>query len=317
MVKSSRRAELTKTSGSVDRIGVVGLGRIGGPVAARLHDRGFSVLGMDSDVLARRRAEGSGIPVVDDVRLMQPSTVVLLAVPGEAEVSDALFRNGLLESAQEMTTIVDMTTSHPASSVKTAEAVASKGHRYVDAPVTGGHEGAKTGQLVVMAGGEENVILELRPILNAVSRQVFHMGPIGSGHLTKLLHNVISHSVFLATCEGVAAGLANGLSMERLIAAFDAGNAQSYATSVRFPRYILNGDYNGGADLRTVAKDINIAHTLVGSEAEKLLILQATRRYWNDFLSAGPEGDDYTTAFLRLARSLGVDLHSSDVNDGG
>jgi len=281
------------------RLGIVGIGKMGEPIAVNLNDAGFDVITYDKREEAARKMKDKGIKVAKTPKeLSETSDIILDVLPDTSATREVLTRKeGLLEGIREPKVILDMTTSDPNESITLGKFLKKKNIEYLDCPMTGGVIGAKTRNLVLMVGGNERVFRSCKYILNAIAKKIFYMGKLGNGHHMKLVHNQLSHSTFLAACEAATLGVRVGLPLDTMIEVFNAGNARSYATEVRFPRFILSGSYDAGASFETVRKDIG----LVMKKSEELNydfpITRATFNYWDYPMKYGQGEKDYTTIF--------------------
>lgn len=239
------------------RVGIIGLGNMGGRVAQRIYEQGLPIIGYDRDVASSSRWD---LPAMASVReLVEQSDVVLLSLPNSAVIEAVIFdTDGVLDSVRQGQTVVDLSTASPTSSRKISEALASKGVDFVDGGLTGGVDSAATGTMTVMVGGDEAVIERMRPVLAAFSVAVHRMGPSGSGHVAKVFTNFLNGVALAATSEVmVAAKLAN-LDLEALLEVFNHGSAINWATRERFPQ-IIRGDYmKGGLSVDLMIKDVGL-----------------------------------------------------------
>lgn len=231
--------------------GVVGLGQMGQGIARRLDEAGLLCAALDADP-KQRAAAGLSDRVGETIG---DADVVLLVVPGTVQISEALE----VSPARAGQVIVDLTTSHPTDSAKLADELRHQGIAYVDAAMTGGAAGADAGSLTLMMGGEPDIIERITPVLEHISAERFHMGPVSTGHAMKLVHNLILHSAFMATCEGLTLAGKAGLDVARAVEVLNAGNARSFVTEVRFPRDILGGVMNGRSRIANLEKDLGLA----------------------------------------------------------
>ena len=158
--------------------------------------------------------------------------------------------------------MVDLTTSEPETGRALAARLAERGVFYVDAAMSGGGAGAAAGTLTLMAGGAPEDMDRLAPVFDVIADRVFHLGPVGSGQTMKLVHNMILHTTFLATCEGLWLARAAGLDAAAAVEVLNAGNARSYVSEVRFPRDILSGAMACRSEVRNLAKDLAMADGL-------------------------------------------------------
>jgi 3-hydroxyisobutyrate dehydrogenase len=231
--------------------GVVGLGQMGQGIARRLDNAGLLCAAIDTDP---KQLAAAGLS--DRVSgTLNDADVLVFAVPSTAQIATVLEAS----PARAGQVIVDLTTSHPSASAELADKLRDQGISYVDAAMTGGAAGADAGSLTLMMGGEPDVIAQITPVLDHISAERFHMGPVGTGHAMKLVHNLILHSAFMATCEGLTLAGKAGLDVARAVEVLNAGNARSFVTEVRFPRDILGGVMNGRSRIANLEKDLDLA----------------------------------------------------------
>ena len=172
--------------------------------------------------------------------------------------------------------------------------------------MTGGATGAKAGRLLLMVGGARAVYERCLPVFKRISKRAIHVGPVGSGHVMKLVHNHVSHAVFAATCEGVALGERLGLSPKDMLEVFNEGNARSYTTEVRFPKFILPATYDSGASFNIVCKDMALVRALGRRAKFRLPINACTYRYWKHAVDAGMGREDWSRIVLLLQAYLAM-----------
>ncbi len=285
-------------------IGVVGVGRMGAPMAMNLQRAGYGVVVWDANPKAVRQFDGQdGIaPARSLADMARSCRIILTVLPSSKEVEAVLLgKDGLGPHLLPGSVIIDHTTADPASTKRAAKALQAKRVHLLDAAMSGGVAGAKAGTLTLMVGGDEGVSDTCRPILEAVGKGIFYLGASGSGHAMKLLHNLCSMTVFLATCEAVHLGLRWGFSLKQVVDVLQSGNARSYATEVRFPRYIIPGTFNSGADVALFYKDITLALKLAKDLKVPTPVSAAAYTPWVKAMQAGRAAEDHTRLFRRLA----------------
>jgi 3-hydroxyisobutyrate dehydrogenase len=242
------------------RVGFVGLGEMGRRMAARLLDSGHEVTVHNrtrerEEPLAEhgaRRAENPAAAARD-------AEVVVTMVSDAPDVEEVLFASGgVAEGAVSGAVVVDMSSIAPEAARGFAGRLSAAGIGFLDAPVSGGTEGAERGTLSIFVGGDEEYLTHARPVLEALGSTITHMGPSGSGQLAKAVNQVIVAGTFLSVAEGLVLGLQAGLDGERLIAALASGAAGSWALTNRGPR-IVEGRYPLGFKVRLHRKDLRIA----------------------------------------------------------
>ncbi|AEA28552.1 3-hydroxyisobutyrate dehydrogenase [Pseudonocardia dioxanivorans CB1190] len=242
-------------TGSGRRVGLIGVGNMGGRIGRRLHETGVEIVGHHPDPEKVRRW---GLEPVDSVRALTACVdVVLLCLPDSPVVEAVVTgEDGVLAAAREGQVIVDATSALPQSTRALAAAAAERGVGYVDAPVSGGARSAPEGRLTVMVGGEPDTVAGLRWLFDAIASSVHVMGPVGSGHLTKILNNFLNAVSLAATSEVMVAGRAAGLDVHALLQVLSVSSGRNYAVETRFPS-IIEGDYlEGGITVDLMIKDV-------------------------------------------------------------
>ena len=287
-------------------IGVVGVGRMGAPMALNLQRAGYGVVVWDANPKAREQFEGQdGIAPARNLADMAKSCHIILTVlPSSKEVEAILLgKDGLGPHLRPGTVIIDHTTADPSSTKKVAKALKGQQVNLLDAAMSGGVAGARAGTLTLMVGGDEGVYNTCHPILEAVGKDIFYLGGHGSGHAMKLLHNMCSMTVFLATCEAAHLGLKWGFTLKQVIDVLQSGNARSYATEVRFPRYVIPGTFNSGADVALFDKDLGLALKLAKDLKVATPLSAETYKPFLKAMKARRGGEDHTRLFQRLVPS--------------
>ncbi len=248
------------------RLGYIGLGNMGGALARRLlREHPLRVFDLRPEAVARL-AEARAIPAQSAEALARESDLVMTCLPTSREVRELLFGEGRVADALESGAILaDMTTGDPAETREMAARLLAKGVRMVDAPVSGGPHGANAGTIAIMVGAPEEVYARLRPIFATISPNVFHTGAVGTGHVMKLVNNVVGAGVRAVTFEALAMGIKNGLSLETLTEVLQKGSAKSAITELALPR-LSKGDFAVSFTLALMLKDVRLA-TKLGSDS--------------------------------------------------
>jgi 3-hydroxyisobutyrate dehydrogenase len=241
-------------------VGMIGLGNMGGRMARRLVDAGITVVG--SDPVAGRAEAAGAEPVADVAEVGKRADVVLMSLP-DSHVVEPVVR-ALLPVLAAGSTVVDLSTAAPASTVTLHAEAAASGVRYLDAGISGGAAAAEKGALTIMVGGDEAALGELDWVLEPIAAQVHHMGASGAGHTAKLLNNFLNAVSLAASAEVMVAGRRAGLDLRQLLEVINHSSGVNFATLNRFPR-IVEGDYlEGGLTSRLMTKDVGLYLDLVG-----------------------------------------------------
>ncbi|MEZ5815691.1 MAG: NAD(P)-dependent oxidoreductase [Hyphomicrobiaceae bacterium] len=245
------------------RTGFIGLGNIGRPMATNILKRFPGTLVFDLDQARVERLVSEGARRASSLaEVSKGADVILLSLPTSAEVEAVVLgREGIIEEAPSGTLIIDLTSGSPPRSKIIAGRLAERGIRYIDAGVSGGVAGAEAATLGIMIGGSDEDVARAAPCLEAIGKTIVHMGPVGAGHTTKALNNLLLALNTVAVSEVMALAVKSGLDADKVITAINGSSGRSYVTDVRFPRYVMKGDYShaGGMALALLLKDVAIA----------------------------------------------------------
>ncbi|MEM7463432.1 MAG: NAD(P)-dependent oxidoreductase [Pseudomonadota bacterium] len=276
------------------RIGIVGLGQMGSGISRNLDRSGMLSYAWD---LQPERFSQAGFS--DDVALKTvpemrgQCDVIFFTVPSTDDIASAL--DGTSGRPDQI--LIDLTTSDPEASKSLAVQLAEEGSHYLDAAMTGGAAGADAGNLTLMMGGDDEIVQACEPILRVISKTRFHLGPVGSGHAMKLVHNMILHSNFLANCEGLQLAQKSGLDLNQAVAVLNAGNARSFVSEVRFPRDILSGSMDGRSKISNLEKDLGLAMDYAERSDSRTPFGALTRAILGQAVETGQGELDFTNLF--------------------
>ncbi|GGN33877.1 NAD(P)-dependent oxidoreductase [Streptomyces fuscichromogenes] len=285
---------MTEHAETLPAVAFVGLGNMGGPMSARLVGAGYTVTGFDPVPDARAAlADAGGRTAESAADAVRGAEVVVLMLPSSAVVEAVLGDPALLDALGEGATVVDMSSSDPMSTRRLATGLAARGVTLVDAPVSGGVKGAENGQLTIMAGGAEDAVERLSPLL-AVMGTARRAGEVGAGHALKAVNNLLSATHLLATAEGVLAGERFGLDPAVMVELINSSSGRSGSTDNKFPNFVLPGTYDSGFGLRLMVKDMRIAVGLARELGVASPLADRAVALWEDALAALPDTADHT-----------------------
>jgi 3-hydroxyisobutyrate dehydrogenase len=288
----------------MDRIGVVGLGTMGGAMAANLARAGFRVGAWNRTAGRTDWLEELGVTLAaSPAALAADVDIVLVCVSDTPDVEAVLFgAGGVAEGAAPGALVIDCSTIDPAASRGFAARLAAQGIGFVDAPVTGGSEGAQNATLAILVGGDPAHVERARPVLAAVGRTITHFGPAGAGQSAKAVNQVILAGTYLAVAEGLVLALKAGLDPAQVVAALSTGAAQSWVLANRSGRMLAN-DYPLGFRVALHLKDLGIALSMA-RETGTVLPVAALAAQLEAGLVAQGHADDDMSALARSIRSL-------------
>ncbi|TDR52704.1 3-hydroxyisobutyrate dehydrogenase [Halomonas ventosae] len=244
------------------RLGFIGIGLMGTPMTRRLLAAGFDVTVWNRTPAKAAPLGEAGARVAGSIaELVEGVDVVLLCLANTAVVEDVVFGDGgVAQHGRAGQRLVDLSSSDPASTRDFADWLESEcGMRWVDAPVSGGVAGAEAGSLAIMCGGDAEDIEALRPLLAPLSARVTHMGPVGSGQVTKVCNQMVVGCQAAVLAEMVALAEASGVDATRLVEALSGGFADSKPFQILTPRMATSDFADPPWHLRTLLKDLDMA----------------------------------------------------------
>ena len=247
------------------KVGFIGLGIMGASMASNLMKAGHELVVHDIKRDAAAPHLKAGAVWADTPRQVAEATeVVLTSLPGPPEMeSVALGENGLLSGMAKGKVYFDLTTNSPAVVRRVHAVFAKKGVHLLDAPVSGGPSGARTRKLALWVGGDEAVFLKYKPVLDAIGDQPVHVGPIGAGSVTKLVHNCAGYAIQTALAEVFTLGVKAGVEPLALWQAVRQGAGGRQRTFDRIPHQFFRGKYDPpNFALRLAHKDVTLATEL-------------------------------------------------------
>lgn len=286
-------------------IGFLGLGNMGGPMAARLVTAGATVRGFDPAVEARRGLAAQGGTPVESNTDLADSDLLILMLPGSAVVESVLIGDGLAERLAPGTLVIDMSSSEPLRTRELAARLAERDIRLIDAPVSGGVTGALRGTLTIMVGGSDEDVAAANPILTALGTPK-HVGPIAAGHALKALNNLLSATHLWVTSEAILAGEEFGLDPSTMLEAINGSSGRSGSSENKWPNFIIPGGYNSGFSLRLMLKDMHIATDLARSLSVPISLGEAAVAEWERAAEALEPTADHTEIARFLESEVGT-----------
>ena len=292
------------------RVAFLGLGAIGRPMAARVA-RHYPLTVWNRTVeVARRVAEATGAALAPTPRAAaEAADVVLTCLPTSAEVEALLDGpDGLLAGFRPGALLVDCTSGSPDASRRIAARLRAAGHGFVDAPVSGGTNGAEAGTLTVMAGGEEQDVLQARAVLGAFGQQIEHLGPVGAGHAMKAVNNALLAVNILALGEGLAALAKAGVAPRAAVEVLNASSGRSFVSEALVPERILTGRFPPTFRLALLHKDAGIAADLAAGQGVDRPVLDLAVALLGRAREALGEEADYLEPFRLSERQAGVEI---------
>jgi 3-hydroxyisobutyrate dehydrogenase len=289
---------------SSERVGFVGLGTMGAFMATNLLKAGFPLT-----VWNRTASRADDLVTLGAVKAASPAelarscAIVITCLTDSPQVEEVLFgADGLAEGLASGSLFIDCSTLSPLKAQEFALRLGAQGVAMLDAPVSGGSEGAKNATLTIMIGGADADVERASGVLGAMGRSVNHLGPVGSGQWAKAINQVILCGVYLGVAEGVTLGLKAGLDVERVLSALQGGAAGSWVMENRSGR-MIDDDYPLGFKISLHRKDLAIGLDLAQSVGAVLPVTEMAAKFEDELIAEG-HGNDDNSALARPIRKL-------------
>ncbi len=292
------------------RVAFLGLGAIGRPMAARVARLYPLTVWNRTGEVARRFGEATGARVAAPPRAAAAAAaVVLTCLPTSAEVEGLLDGpDGLLAGFRPGALLVDCTSGSPEGSRRIAERLRAAGHGFVDAPVSGGTNGAEAGTLTVMLGGDEQDVLQAREVLRAFGQRLEHLGPVGAGHAMKAVNNALLAVNILSLGEALTALAKAGVAPRAAVEVLNVSSGRSFVSEVLVPERVLTGDFPPTFRLALLHKDAGIAADLATAVGVDHPILAQAVELLDRARAALGEQADYIEAVKVSEQQAGVEI---------
>ena len=291
-------------------VGFLGLGAIGRPMAARLAARGDVVVWNRTAERAAEFARRHGAVAAATPReLAAQVEVAVTCLPTSGDV-EALLEgpDGLLAGFRPGCLLIDCTSGDPETSRRIAARLAERSIAFVDAPVSGGTNGAEAGTLTVMVGAETGAFERARPVLAAFASRIEHLGPVGAGHAVKAVNQALLALNILAVGEGLAALAKAGVSPRKALEVVNGSSGRSFVSEVLVPDRVLTGLWPRTFRLALLAKDVGIARQLLRETGVDGPVFDLAGELFDRANAALDDGADYLEAIRLIERQAGVEI---------
>src|SRR5579875_217048 len=298
------------------QVGFIGIGVMGRPMTLNLLKAGHTVT-----VFARHPEKPEVQEVVNAGARLAPSSravamaseIVITMVPNSMQVEEVVAGpQGIFEGARKGLIIIDMSTIAPSVSRKLARDAGKYGAHFLDAPVSGGSQGAAKGTLTIMVGGEREIFEQALPVLEAMGKKenIFHVGPNGTGEVVKIVNNILCGAIAASVAEAFTLGVKAGADVDTMAKIIGVSTGASWQLSNQFQLRAFRGDFQPGFMTDLLYKDLGLALDLASEKTTPAVMTALTRQL---FEQARPEGlgrEDYTSVIKVLERMAGVEVRS-------
>jgi 3-hydroxyisobutyrate dehydrogenase len=292
---------------AIRRVGFVGIGNMGWPMAANLLKAGFDVAVCDAvpDRAAAFASEVGGHAAVDSAEAARNADCVVTILPTSAQLAQVAA--GMADTLAPGALVIDMTSGQPGRTREIAATLAAKGVEMVDCPVSGGVPRAKTGELAIMAGGDDAALDRAEPVLRAMGTSIHRCGGIGAGQAMKALNNLVSAGGFLIAVEALLMGQRFGLDAGLMVDVLNASTGMNNSTQKKMRQYVLSRRFDAGFGLDLMVKDLSIALEVGRETGTPTPFAALCRELWAGAAAALGPGQDHT-AMAQLSERLAGEI---------
>jgi len=296
------------------QVGFIGVGNMGFSMARRLLQAGITVMAFDkSRSNLDRIAEIGGLTSHSLEELANCCDPIITSLPSSAIVEEVIVgQEGLIHHMAPGTCVIEMTTADPLSTLMIAEKLQHQGIRMLDAPVTGGPYGCDAGTLSVMVGGAPETFEAYKAILSAIGpKNLNYTGPVGSGHIMKMINNLFAGTGRLAATEATLLAAKFGMEPEKTVEVLNKSHGRNFFTEVLWPNAILKGTTKANFTLELMAKDVGLSVSLGEKLQIPLFLAGVVQHFYEHALLYLGKDTDANELVYALEEKVGVNLRAS------
>ncbi|HET8649184.1 MAG TPA: NAD(P)-dependent oxidoreductase [Gemmatimonadales bacterium] len=292
------------------RVGFLGLGAIGTPMAARVaRDHQLTVWNRTGDRATAFATRHDATAAATPAELARAVDVIITCLPTSREVAEVIERpDGLNQGMRSGMLLLDCTSGDPGTSRRLAAELAARGVEFADAPVSGGTNGAEAGTLTVMIGGDPAVVERARPVLQSFAARIQHVGPVGAGHAVKAVNNTLLATNIRAVGEGLAALARAGVAPRDALSVINTSSGRSFVSETLVPERVLTGAWPRTFRLALLDKDVHIALDLLAENGLDGRLLHRVGELAHEARQALGEEADYLEIIRLIETEAGVEL---------
>ena len=279
----------------IKNVGFIGLGAMGSVMAPLIVKAGYHVFGYD---IHTKIDKSSGIKQVSNIRDLSNLDVIIFMLPDGkivADVTDELLQNNI------KSILIDMSSSDPRDTKQLGKKLKIKDIKFLDAPVSGGVSRAKIGELMIMAGGNEDHIESVQELLSVMGK-VQYAGPLGSGHAIKALNNYVSAAGLIASFEALATARSFGIEPDNFLKIINGATGKNNTTEVKLDKFVISEKFNSGFALDLMVKDVSIADSLIKDLSADKPLSENVSNYLSKSLAELGKNSDHTEVYKVLKR---------------
>lgn len=287
------------------KLAFIGLGNMGYPMAGHLATKGYDVTVYNRTTAKAQQwlTQYSGQLSHSPQQAAQNADIVFTCVGNDDDLSSVVLgEQGLIHGLKAGAILVDHSTVSAEVSRELAHLLAQRQVSFMDAPVSGGQQGAINGQLSIMCGAEQSVFNQLEPILAAYGKTITHMGDIGSGQLTKMVNQICVAGLLQGLAEGIHFAQQAGINAQKALNVISHGAASSWQMVNRYPT-MLKSEYNFGFAVDWMRKDLDICLAEAQKNGAQLPITELVNRFYEEVQALGGGRWDTSSLLVRLQKN--------------
>jgi 3-hydroxyisobutyrate dehydrogenase len=285
------------------RIGFIGLGMMGTPMTACLAKAGFQLFLADADAGRLRDVQATLNASALTTENAKSLDILITMLPNSTIVENVLLgEGGWAASLAPQAVVIDMSSSEPARSRDLGQTLKIHNLQYLDAPVSGGVKRAVDGSLAILVGGDAEVMQRCRPVLDAMGKNILHIGDAGSGHAAKALNNFVSAAGLMATVEALHVAKRFGIDPDVMVDVLNASSGGSNTSLNKAKQFMLSGTFGSGFSMQLMNKDLKIAKGLSDALEYPMIFGQSAIKVWNDVAQDATPTTDHTEMYRMLAK---------------
>ena len=299
----------------MERVGFIGVGVMGGPMCLNLLKAGFPLTIYARRPESVRTVLEAGAPLAQSARAVAEATdIVITMLPDSPQIEEVVLGpGGVLEGASRGMAVVDMSTIAPSTSKKVAAACAERGVDFLDAPVSGGSQGAEAGTLSIMVGGDAATVERLRPIFTVMgsAEKIFHVGPVGAGEVVKLVNQHLCGVIAAAALESFVLGVKAGADVETMARVVGVSSGANWQLDNPIRLRAFSGTFEPGFFTDLMAKDLRLVLETGDELSVPLALAAAAKQMYEAARAMGYGRNDYTAVVRPLEQLAGVEVRTS------
>jgi 3-hydroxyisobutyrate dehydrogenase len=294
-----------------ESVGFIGLGIMGHGMAHNLLRAGFELSVWNRTASRMDELVASGASAADSpAGLASQCDIVIVCVSDTPDVQAVVLgENGVIHGARSGALLIDASTISPRATREIAEQLAQRGLHMLDAPISGGSEGAAKGTLSIMVGGESAQVQRAMPVLRAMGENITHVGGAGAGQMVKLVNQILVVGNALAMCEAFVFAQAGGLDLEKTLAAVSGGAAGSWMLSMRGPQ-ILERDWSPGFTIDLQQKDVRLALAAADELGVPVPVTSMAFHYYRALQAQGLGSEGNHALIKAMERLAGIEVRA-------